>query len=148
LVYSEKLWDSIATARRALTHILSRAPPPTGLSKYVVFSPLENAELEPDLVLFLCSPEQGCRLTALASYREGAIPPTEMGGSLCWSSVTYPLVTGNINVSLGDFSARRTACWNPLELIVSIPAHKIPQIVDNIDHCSAGTAKPPENSSD
>lgn len=142
LVYGEKLWCSLATARRAMNYTNSKAPPPLGLARYVVFSPLEKAELEPDLIVFLCNPEQACRLTTLARYKEGVLPPSELGGSLCWSTITYPLVTGNINVSLGDPSARRIESWKPEELIVSVPAHKLHQIVESIDYCTAGVAKP------
>ncbi|KAF5431177.1 putative conserved protein, DUF169 family [Candidatus Methanophagaceae archaeon] len=37
----------------------------------------------------------------------------EMRGPLCWSMITYPLVSGNFNVSVGDISARRMERWDP-----------------------------------
>jgi len=142
LVYGEKLSCSLATARRAITYINKKAPPPLGLAEYVVFSPLEKAELEPDLVLFLCNPEQACRLITLARYREGVLPQNEFGGALCWSTITYPLITGNINVSLGDHVAREIEHWKPEELAVTVPAHKLHQIVESIDYSTAGVAEP------
>ena len=142
LVYEEKLWSSLAVARRMRYGINKEAPPPLGLAKFVVFSPLERAELKPDLVLFLCDPEQACRLIALASFDEGLLPKANLGGPLCWSAITYPLVTGNLNVSMGDITARRMEGYDPEELIVSIPINKMPQVIGSIDHCIAGVAKP------
>ena len=49
LVEGEKMYHTIAAHNR----MRNLWPvPPTGLAKYVVFSPLEKAELEPDLVVF------------------------------------------------------------------------------------------------
>lgn len=92
-------------------------------------------------MLFLCNPEQACRLTTLARYKDGGLPPSELGGSLCWSTITYPLVMGNINVSLGDPSARRIEHGKPEELVVSVPTYKLHQLVESIDYCTAGVAK-------
>lgn len=142
LVYGEKLWGSVSAARQATRHTASKAPPPRGLGEYIIFSPLEKAQIEPDLVLFLCNPEQACRLIALARYRDGVLPPIELEGSLCWSTITYPLVTGNINVSLGDAAARRIEGWAPDELVVSVPAAKLHQMVESIEACTAGSASP------
>jgi uncharacterized protein (DUF169 family) len=141
LVYSEKLWASVSSARRALAHTSRRATP-RRLGDYVTFSPLERAEEDPDLVLFMCNPEQACRLTALARYREGVLPPSEMEGSFCWNTITFPLVTGNVNVSLGDSSARRIERWDPNELVVSVPTPKLHGIMESVDSCTAGSASP------
>ncbi|MFQ6051158.1 MAG: DUF169 domain-containing protein [Candidatus Hydrothermarchaeota archaeon] len=142
LVYGEKLFSSIAIARRMREAADKEAKPPYGLSKYVVFSPLEKTEFEPDLVLFLCNAEQACRLVTLLGFSGEAMPKARLGGSLCWSTITYPLISGNINVSLGDISARRIEKYDPNELIVSVPINKIPLILESIDHCIAGKAKP------
>ncbi|MEM3590468.1 MAG: DUF169 domain-containing protein [Candidatus Bathyarchaeia archaeon] len=142
LAYEERLFSSLAVARRMIQGMRREAPPPFGLAKFVVFSPLERIESKPDLVLFLCNPEQACRIVALAGFDDGSLPKANLGGSLCWSAITYPLMTGSINVSLGDITARRIEGYDPGELIVSVPIHKISHIVGGIDHCIAGTAKP------
>lgn len=142
LAHEEKLLSSLAVARRMIHGARKEAPPPFGLAKFVIFSPLEGVESRPDLVLFLCNPEQACRIIALASFDEGSLPKANLGGSLCWSAITYPLMTGNVNVSLGDITARRVEGYDPGELIVSVPIHKMPHIIGSIDHCIAGIAKP------
>lgn len=96
-------------------------------------------------MLFMCNPEQACRLAALARYREGVLPPSQMEGSFCWNTITYPLAMGKINVSLGDSSARRIERWDPNELVVSVPTPKLHQIMESMANCTAGTASPTWN---
>ena len=142
LAHSEKLWKTVPAAHRARRHTFKQAPPPCAHGQYLIFAPLEKAKVEPALVLFICNPEQACRLTSLARYHDGVLPPSQMEGSLCWSTITYPLATGNINVSLGDFTARRIEGWQPDELVVSVPTPKLHNIMESMDSCTAGTASP------
>jgi len=138
LVEGEKLFCSIATMHRTMT--LNTAPP-LGLAEYVVFSPLEKAEIAPDLVVFLCNPEQACRLVTLATHPDGLPPKTEVVGSTCHMVIAYPLVTGELNISLMDYTSRRYQGYKADELFVTIPYHKLPGLVGSIDRCSAGTAE-------
>lgn len=144
LINGEKLFCSLAVFQR--TQYLT-VPPPLGLAPYVVFSPLEKAELKPDLVLFICNPEQACRLVSLLIYNEGIPPKTEMAGATCHMAIAYPLVSGQMNVSLMDYTSRRITGYKPSDLLVTVPYHRLPGIMDSIDHCTAGRAKmeiPPE----
>ncbi|MCK5654077.1 MAG: DUF169 domain-containing protein [Dehalococcoidia bacterium] len=138
LVEGEKLFCSIATFHRAMS---LTTPPPLGLAEYVVFSPLEKAEIAPDLVVFLCNPEQACRLVTLATYPDGLPPKTEIVGSTCHMVIAYPVVSGELNISLLDYTSRKYQDYKPEELFVSIPYHKLPGLVGSIDLCSAGTAQ-------
>ena len=144
LVEGEKLFCSIATFYRAMT---LTAQPPLGLAEYVVISPLGKAKSKPDLVLFLCNAEQACRILTLATYDTGVSPKTELVGSACHMAITYPLVSGEINVSFMDYTARKMKGYKPDELFVSIPYHRMAGIIESIPLCTAGTAKaeyPPE----
>ena len=138
LVEGEKLFCSIATFHRAMT---LTSPPPLGLAEYVVLSPLEKAELMPDLVVFLCNPEQACRIVTLATYPDGKPPKGELVGSTCHMVIAYPLVTGEINVSLMDYTSRKYQDYKAEELFVTIPYHMMPGLVWSIDRCGAGTAE-------
>ena len=144
LVEGEKLFCSIAVFHR----ISALSPePPIGLADHVIFCPMEKAEMRPDLVLFICNPEQACRLITLATYCDGLSPRTEMVGAACHMAVSYPLVSGEINVSFLDYTARKMKKYGPDELIVSIPYHKMDNLVNSIEVCTAGTAEtefPPE----
>ena len=144
LVGGEKLFCSITSFHRAMT---LTAQPPLGLADYVVISPLGKAQFEPDLVLFLCNAEQACRLITLATFDSGVSPKTELVGSACHMAVTYPLVSGEINVSFLDYTARKMRGYEPDVLFVSVPYHRLAGIIKSIPLCTAGTAKteyPPE----
>jgi uncharacterized protein (DUF169 family) len=137
LVHGEKLFCSVATFYRAMSLTTS---PPTGLADYAIFSPLEKMEEKPDLVVFICNPEQACRLVTLAEYATGIPPRTEMAGSTCHMVVAYPIVSGQINVSLLDYTSRRIQKFAADELAVSVPYNNMHDIVGSIESCSAGTA--------
>ncbi|HVN95838.1 MAG TPA: DUF169 domain-containing protein [Syntrophorhabdaceae bacterium] len=144
LVEGEKLFCSIAAFYRGMT---LTAQPPLGLADYVVISPLGKAQFRPDLVLFLCNAEQACRILTLATYDSGVSPKTELVGSACHMAITYPLVSGEINVSFMDYTARKMKGYKADELFVSVPYHRMAGIIESIPLCTAGTAKtdyPPE----
>ena len=80
----------------------------------------------------------------LNQFWDGKTPSIEMRGSLCWSMITYPLVSGNFNLSVGDISARRMERWDPEIMVASIPWERIRGIADAIDLSTAGRAEPSE----
>jgi len=140
LVEGEKLWATVAIARQSIGNTHKIAPPPLGLTNYIVFSPLNKAELRPDLILILCNPGQASRLVFLADYHGDPVKP-EVLGSLCWSAITYPLMTGNLNITMGDPTARRHHGYDDNELIVSIPYRMMPNIMEAMEHSTAGKGK-------
>jgi uncharacterized protein (DUF169 family) len=137
LINGEKLFCSPATIHRTMA---SASQPPLGRADHVVFSPLERAELMPDLVVFLCDPEQACRLVTLATYPDGKPPKPEMAGSTCHMVIAYPLVTREINISLMDYASRKYQEYKPTELFVTIPYDLMPGLMWSIGRCAAGTA--------
>lgn len=138
LVDGEKIYCSIAAFHRAQA---LTAPPPLGLADHVILSPLNKAEFRPDVVLFICNAEQACRLVTLDSYGTGIPPRTEMSGATCHQAVAYPVVTGELNVSLMDYTSRRIRGYKPEDLLVSIPYHRFLGVMRSIDYCTAGRAK-------
>jgi uncharacterized protein (DUF169 family) len=138
LVKGEKLFCSIAALHR-MQYLT--APPPLGLAEHVVLSPLEEAEFEPDVVLFICNALQACRLVTLDGYETGIPPKLEMCGSTCHQAVAYPLVTGELNVSLMDYTSRKIKGYKPEDLLVSIPYHRFHGVMRSLDGCTAGRAK-------
>lgn len=138
LVNGEKLFCSFATFHRAM---VLTAPPPTGLTEHVILSPLNKAELKPDVILFICNPVQACRLVTLDGYDHGIPPKIEMQGSTCHMAVAYPIVTGELNVSLMDYTSRKIKGYSGNDLLVSVPYHRLHGIMRSIPKCTAGTAK-------
>jgi uncharacterized protein (DUF169 family) len=138
LVDGEKLYCTIAAFHRAQALTM---PPPLGLADHVILSPMDKAELRPDVALFICNAEQACRLVTLDSYDTGIPPRVEMSGSTCYQTVAYPIVTGELNVSLMDYTSRRIRGYRPEDLFVSIPYHRFHGVMRSIEHCTAGRAK-------
>jgi uncharacterized protein (DUF169 family) len=102
---------------------------------------MEKAEFEPDVVLFICNALQACRLVTLDSYDTGVPPRIEMSGATCHQAVAYPVVTGELNVSLMDYTSRKIRGYKPEELLVSIPYHRFHGVMRSIERCTAGRAK-------
>jgi uncharacterized protein (DUF169 family) len=147
LIEGEKMYRTLAAHNRMRS--LRPAPPPTGLAKYIVFSPLEKAELEPDLVVFLCNAMQCCRLLTLAVYPDGIPPKTCLAGSACYMTISYPLATGEINANFMDYTVRsRIKPYKDDQVFVTIPYSKMAGLMESIPLCCAGTAphqlKPPK----
>ena len=142
LVEGEKLWCDVKTATRSRIESEKIAKPPVGVASKVYLYPVSKNIFVPDLVIFLVNAEQVSRLITLAQFWDGKTPSFEMRSSLCWSSITYPLVSGNFNVTAGDISARRMAGWDKNTMVATIPIEKIQGIADAVDKSTAGTAKP------
>jgi len=141
LVEGEKLWYDVKTATRSRIESQKIATPPLGIASKVYLYPVGKDVFVPDLVIFLVNAEQVSRLITLVQFWDGRTPSFEMRGSLCWSSITYPVVTGHFNVTAGDISARRMAGWDTNIIIASVPVEKVQGIADAIDRSTAGTAK-------
>ncbi len=137
LVKREKIYCSIAVFHRMKT---LNPPPPTGLADHIVLAPLRKAEFQPDAVLFICNAEQACRLVTLDSYETGIAPKVQMSGSTCYQTITYPVVSGELNVSLMDYTSRQIRGFKPEDMVVSIPYNRFLNIIRNADKCAAGRA--------
>jgi uncharacterized protein (DUF169 family) len=138
VVEGEKLFCSY----EALDNLMSQMDDvPDNSDSYFGLSPLEKAEFTPDLVIFICNAEAACRLLTFVTFFDGAMPKIKMGGPTCRMSIIYPLLSGEVNLSFYDYTARKMCNVEKDKLIISIPYKKIPRIVQNIDKCSAGRAK-------
>lgn len=136
LVQGEKLFCSPAVFHRTSLG----TPPPLGLTPYVYMAPLAQSPLRPDVVVFFVNPEQACRLMTLATWSTGVSPRCLFVGSTCRMAITYPLLSGEINVVLGDWTTRKRPGYEAGELLVSVPYHHLHGIIEAIPECTAGTA--------
>ena len=138
LTRGEKLTHSIVSFQRMSDQ---GSAPPTGLSERIYIGPMESAPLRPDIVLFVCNPEAACRLVTLDHYWDGKPIHAELTGSLCHGAVSYPVVTGNTNLTLGDWTARRMQKYASDRVFLTIPYERMANVVLAIPECSAGTAE-------
>ncbi|MFC1709142.1 DUF169 domain-containing protein [Candidatus Omnitrophota bacterium] len=144
VVEGEKLFCSYEALDKLISQMEDN---PDNSGSCFVLSPLSDIEHEPELVIFVCNPEQACRLLTFVTFFDGLMPKIKIGGPTCRMAIMYPLLTGEVNISFQDATARKMCNMDKNLLFVSIPAKRIPQIVENFDKCSAGTAKmefPPE----
>lgn len=140
LVEGEKLWRDVKVAVRSRIESQKIAAPPLGMGSKVYLYPAGQDIFTPDLILLLVNAEQVSRLVTLAQFWDGKTPSFQMRGSLCWGAITYPIVSGNFNITAGDISARRMAGWDENILVASVPVEKVQSIADAIDKSTAGTA--------
>lgn len=139
LIDGEKLFSCPAAIYRS--SFLAKVKPPFGLADCVVFSPLAKAALPPDVAVFVVNAQQAARLVALAYYETGLPMSCDPTGAQCRSVISYPLVTNQVNVSLGDITARRSERYRDDELFVTLPMMHLRSAVASIERCTAGTAK-------
>jgi uncharacterized protein (DUF169 family) len=138
VVEGEKLFSSY----QALDNLLSQMEmPPDNSSSSFLLSPLENAESEPQLVIFVVNAEQACRLLTLVTFIDGIMPKIKIGGPTCRMSIIYPLVSQEVNLSFYDYTARKICGVEKDKLLLSLPYSRLPKIIEAIEKCSAGKAK-------
>ena len=138
VVEGEKLFCSY----EALDKLLSQMEEvPDNSSKYFLLSPMEKSDFEPQLVIFIVDAENACRILTFVTFLDGVMPKIKIGGPTCRLGIIYPLLTGEVNISFYDYTARKMCNVAKDKLLVSIPYAKIPKIIESIDKCSAGTAK-------
>ena len=129
LVNKEKVYCSRVAIHRSQQTVL----PPEGMASHVFFSPLSRAVTLPDIVVFIGKPGSLHHLVSFAGYWEGGSMKAELSGPACRTGVAYPVVTGEIGLSLLDFGARRLAGFSEDHLLVSIPLHRMMGILQALD---------------
>lgn len=138
VVEGEKLFSSY----EALENLISQMEEvPDNSGSYFVLSPLEKCEFIPQLVIFIGNAEAACRLLTLSIFLDGVMPKIKMGGPTCRMSIIYPLLTGEVNLSFYDYTARRMCNVEKDKLLITLPYKKIPKIIEAIEKCSAGKAR-------
>ncbi len=134
LVDTEKVYCS----RMAIYRGQQTVPPPVGVASHILFTPFSRAECLPDLVVFLGTPGVLHHLLSFASYWEGRSMKAELSGPACRAGIAYPVVTGEIGLSLLDFGARRLAGFADDQLLVAVPFHRMIGIIHALDQGVGG----------
>lgn len=129
LVKKEKVFYS----RVAMYRGQQSVPAPLGMASHVFFAPLSSATTLPDLVVFIGKPCSLQRLIGFAGYWEGGSLKAELAGPACRTGIAYPVVTGEIGLSLLDFGARRLAGFPEDHLLLAIPLHRMIGIIEALD---------------
>lgn len=138
LVNGEKLCATQGAFWRMIENCTS---PPLGLAEHVIYRPLETCTADPELVMFIVTPKQACRLAQLLQFDDGLPLRPEMGGASCHQVIGYPLVSGQPTVALGDWTNRSPDKFAYDELFVTVPWHRMHNMMAAIPRCTAGEAK-------
>ena len=144
VVEGEKLFCSYEALANLMTQ-MEEVPDNTG--SYFLLSPMEHAAQIPQIVIFIVNAEAACRLLTFVTFFDGQMPAIKIGGPTCRLSIMYPLLTGQVNISFYDHTARKLCNVEKDKLIVTLPYAMIPRIISSIDTCSGGRARmefPPE----
>ena len=138
VVEGEKLFSSY----QALDTLISQMEEvPDNSEASFILSPLEKSDYKPDIVIFICNPEQACRILTMITFIDGRMPKIKIGGPTCRMAIMYPLLTNEVNISFYDYTARKICNIDKDKLLISIPYAMLPKIIENLDHCTAGRAK-------
>lgn len=107
----------------------------TGSVNYVVFSPIDKLQFEPDLLVILATPRQGEIIMRAMTYSTGEM--YESRGTVvgeCASLYIYPYLTGKVNYMITGMSygmnGRRV--FPDGLMLISIPYQWIPIITQNL----------------
>jgi uncharacterized protein (DUF169 family) len=106
--------------------------PQSGFGNGLVLSPLDSETAKPDLVVFICTFEQACKLIALDCHPAGGPAPMELRGSTCYRAVTYPMMAGYLNVTLMSNAGRSLHGYRPEDVLVSVPAERFERMLGNL----------------
>jgi len=138
VVEGEKLFSSYSALDKLIGQMEKT---PDNSNSCFLLAPLEKCENSPELVMFVCNAEQACRLLSLSTFIDGVMPKIKIGGPTCRMALMYPLLTGELNISFYDYTARKMCNVEKDKLLVSIPYKRMPRLIESIDKCSAGRAK-------
>ncbi len=129
------------TPEAAAKMIEKRTALPQGSIQAVAVSPLSKAKLKPDVVVITGTPEQVYWIIPVAtSFSVGGRVTVDLGTAQasCVDSTIIPIVTGNVNFSLGCFGCRKATDIKPEEMLVGIPMSRLPDMVKILEKMSAG----------
>lgn len=103
-----------------------------GIFNAVIFSPLNRAEFEPDVVFILCNSRQGMEILHANAYDSGSHGLGADATPICSSMAATPYMTGKVTYGFGDVAARKNLNLNQEDVMVSIPASELSRIVSNL----------------
>ena len=119
---------------------VKKQPQPMKRGNYLVLSPLEKVNTDPDMVLLFTNAEQSDRILGLVSFK-GAEPFTYYPVSNACSAITNTLAKGRPEISFLAGHSRQASEWSPNELIIGLPFSDFEAAVRNIPNSGFGTAQ-------
>jgi uncharacterized protein (DUF169 family) len=127
-----KIFEAPRSASRLYLHIPKIG---SGIVHYVAFSPLNQLQFEPDLLILLANTQQTEIILRAMSYRSGNIWTSKFSAAIgCAWTYSYPFLTGELNyfvTGLGHGMKRRKLFPEGRQLI-SIPFDLLPSLMKTL----------------
>ncbi len=127
-------FSSIGSAKRTIDEI----PKIDTMMYGIIYSPLEEAKFDPDVIVIICSPLQAMILAQAMVYTLGGRVEADFSGiqSICADAVAGPFTTKRPNITLGCSGSRKYADIQPDEVIVGLTGENIGCIVNALENMS------------
>ncbi|GAB4312801.1 MAG: DUF169 domain-containing protein [Methanobacteriaceae archaeon] len=124
-------FSSLGSAKRTLDAI-----PKIDMRTYAtVYSPLEKANFDPDVILVICNPKQAMMLAQALVYTLGGRVEADFSGiqSICADAVAGPYMRKQANITLGCSGSRQYADIKDDEVIVGLNGENIGCVVNALE---------------
>lgn len=142
--FSYNLYETKAAARRLRSAIkgISYSESET---YGVVTGPAQEYTQAPDLVVLIVNSYQAMRVVQGYEYKTGKKPKLDLGAmqGMCSELTAYPLLSGEINVSVFCPSTRMLCKWSDDEMGVAIPFEWVTAVTEGVLG-TAGTTDSPK----
>ena len=128
--YSLGRFDSVETAKKLIDTI----PRKTEESYGILYSSLDLANFEADVLVIITNPKQGMEITQFLVYNTGDRVEANFAGiqSLCADAVSGPYTLNCPNVTLACDGSRGYAGLEEEEIIYGLPKDNIKPLIDSI----------------
>jgi uncharacterized protein (DUF169 family) len=130
------VYKSISAVQRSWQHNI---PIEAGIFDAVIFSPLNKADFEPDLVFVICNSEQAMMILHANAYDSGSHGLGADSGPICSSMASVPYLTGKVTYGFGDIGSRNNMNLKPEDVMITIPAGDLERILDNLSEMKSKT---------
>lgn len=129
------LFKKLPTLECAQKMIATRQEFDPGTYTATVMAPLEDAEFEPDVVIFTLYPEQMMWLCCAASYSTGERHAFHTSGynSTCADLTVQVIRNQKMNISFGCYGARAISDISDFEAYVSVPYQQLNTLVESLE---------------
>ncbi|MDR2624200.1 MAG: DUF169 domain-containing protein [Methanobrevibacter sp.] len=93
----------------------------------ILYSPLELADFQPDIIIMIANPKQGMLISQAIVYTLGGRIEANFAGiqSVCADAVAGPYTTRNPNITLACSGSRKFAGFDDYELIIGLNGENI-----------------------
>jgi len=100
----------------------------------VVIKPLQDYEIEPEVVIIILNPYQAMRIIQGYAYHYGVHKNIKMAGNqgICSECTAVPYETNDLNISTLCSGTRLLAKWDVSELAIGMPFNMFGNIVDGV----------------